>query len=82
MPFRLSTRLLTIAAGASYLCFKTKAAVTVFSEGSDYLCAGILSLPDKRHPYYALGPALLGFWSRVVISPEQGPRQKCNHQEN
>lgn len=47
MPFRLFTRLQTIAAGASYLCFKMKAAVTVFSEGSDYLCVGILSPPDK-----------------------------------
>lgn len=82
MLFRLSTRLLTIAAGVSYLCFKIKAAVTVFSEGSGYLCVGILSLPDKQNPYYALCPALLGFWSRVVMSPEQGPKQKCSHREN
>lgn len=77
-----STRLQTIGAGASYLCFKMKAAVTVFSEGSDYLCVGILSPPDKWHPYYALGPALLGFWSRAAASPEQGPRQKRDHWEN
>lgn len=77
MPFRLSTRLLTTAAGAAHLCFKMKAAVTGFSEGSDYLCVGIVCLPDKLHPYYASG--LLGFCSRVVLSLEQGPRQKCNH---
>ena len=47
MPFRLFTSLLRVAAGASCLLFKMKAAVTVFSEGSDYLCVGILSLPDK-----------------------------------
>lgn len=47
MPFRLSTRLLTIAAGAFYLCFKTKAAVTVFSEGSENLRVCVVSLPDK-----------------------------------